>query len=84
MGITRTNITKNVYLKFNKGINMIITPAQVSKILTVMETFPEAEFFKLEQSNGGAIGTYLNLIISTRVNGINGKFVTEISGVESW
>lgn len=84
MGITRTSITKNVCLKFNKGINMIITPAQVSKILTVMETFPEAEFFKLEESSSSGIGTYLNLTVSTMVNGIGGKFVTEISGSETW
>lgn len=74
----------NVCLKFNKGINMYITPAQVSKILVVMETFPEAEFFKLEQSGENGIGTYLVLTISTMVNGIGGKFVTEISGAETW
>jgi hypothetical protein len=63
---------------------MYITPTQISKILTVMEQFPKAEFFKLEQSGDNAIGTYLNLTISTVVNGIGGKFITEISGSETW
>jgi len=63
---------------------MIITKQEVQKILEVMEQFPEAEIFKLEQIGNSGIGSVLTLTISTKINGHCGDFITEISGVENW
>jgi len=63
---------------------MYICKDDVVKILEVMETFPDAKTFELEQDGGNGIGTVTSLIIHTVVNGMDGEFKVEISGVENW
>ena len=63
---------------------MFITREEVQKISETMEKFPEAQSFKLEQTNHSGIGCVTTLIVHTRVNGLDGTFRTEISGVENW
>jgi hypothetical protein len=57
---------------------------EVVKILEAMDKFPEATSFELIQDNIGAIGSVTSLIVSTNVNGLDGEFKVEISGVENW
>lgn len=63
---------------------MFITREEVQKISETMEKFPEAQSFKLEQSTHSGIGSVTTLIVHTKVNGLDGTFRTEISGVENW
>ena len=49
-----------------------------------MDKFPEATSFELIQDNIGAIGSVTSLIVRTNVNGLDGEFKTEISGIENW
>jgi hypothetical protein len=63
---------------------MFITREDVQKISETMDLFPEAQSFKLEQSNHSGIGNVLTLIVHTKVNGLDGTFNTEISGIENW
>lgn len=63
---------------------MFITREEVQKISEIMEQFPESQSFKLEQTNHSGIGSVLTLIVHTKVNGLDGTFRTEISGVEGW
>ena len=50
-----------------------------------MDKFPEATSFELLQDfNGGGIGSVTSLIVHTKINGLDGEFKTEISGVENW
>ena len=63
---------------------MFITREEIQKISETMELFPEAQSFKLEQSSHSGIGSVMTLIVHTRVNGLDGTFKTEISGVENW
>jgi hypothetical protein len=57
---------------------------EVVKILEIMDKFPEATSFELLQDNSSGIGSVTNLIVNTTVNGLDGQFKTEISGVENW
>ena len=62
---------------------MYLHKEDVEKILKIMNDFPDASSFQLEQS-GNEIGRITKLLVSTSVNGYLGEFTTEISGVENW
>ena len=49
-----------------------------------MDKFPEATSFELLQDSGSGIGSVISLIVHTTINGLDGEFKTEISGVENW
>lgn len=63
---------------------MYLCKEEVQKILNTMDLFPEATGFELLQDEGNGIGSTTNLIIHTTINGLDGEFKTEISGVENW
>ena len=63
---------------------MYITKKDVLKVLEVMEKFPNATNFLLESDSSSGIGSTLALTVRTNVNGVDGEFTTEISGVEDW
>jgi hypothetical protein len=49
-----------------------------------MDLFPEDTSFELLQDAGNGIGSVTSLIVHTTINGLDGEFKTEISGVENW
>ena len=57
---------------------------EVLKILEVMEKFPEAGCFELTQDSNSGIGSITTLTVFTEINGYEGKFTIEISGIENW
>ncbi len=63
---------------------MYLCRDEVVKILEAMDKFPEATSFELIQDNIGAIGSTTSLIVHTKINGLDGEFKTEISGMENW
>lgn len=63
---------------------MYITRAEIEKILEVMNKFPNAKNFMLEQDNSSGIGAITSLTVFTDINGYEGEFKIEISGVENW
>jgi hypothetical protein len=63
---------------------MYICKDEVVKILNVMDKFPEATAFELVQKGQSGIGSTTALIIHATINGLDGEFITEISGVENW
>ena len=63
---------------------MYLCREEVVKILETMDKFPEATSFELIQNNIGAIGSVTSLIVNTKVNGLDGEFKVEISGIENW
>ena len=63
---------------------MHLSKEEVLKILEVMEKFPEAGCFELKQDNNSGIGSITTLTVFTEVNGIEGHFIIEISGIENW
>jgi hypothetical protein len=63
---------------------MYLCKDEVVKILEIMDKFPEATSFKLLQDNSSGIGSVTSLVVDTKVNGLDGEFKVEISGVENW
>ena len=63
---------------------MHLSKDDVLKILEVMEKFPEAGCFELQQDNNSGIGSITTLTVFTEINGFEGKFTIEISGIKNW
>jgi len=63
---------------------MYITKDDVEKILAVMNKFPTENAYQLESKNQAGIGSIMTLTIQTTIEGIDGNFIVEISGVENW
>jgi hypothetical protein len=63
---------------------MYLCKDEVVKILEIMDKFPEATSFKLLQDNSSGIGSVTSLVVDTKLNGLDGEFKVEISGVENW
>jgi hypothetical protein len=63
---------------------MYLCRDEVVKILEAMDKFPEATSFELLQDSHSGIGSVTSLTVQTVVNGLDGEFKVEISGVETW
>lgn len=63
---------------------MYILKEEIEKILEIMNKFPDAKNFVLEQDSSSGIGSVTSLTVFTEVNGYDGEFKIEISGVEDW
>jgi hypothetical protein len=63
---------------------MYITRTEVEKILTVMDEFPDARSYRLEQTGQSGIGCILNLTMEMDINGRQAQVTVEIAGVECW
>jgi hypothetical protein len=63
---------------------MYLCKEEVVKILNTMDKFPDAKSFELVQDSHSGIGSVTALIVHTKINGLDGEFRTEISGVENW
>jgi hypothetical protein len=63
---------------------MYITQTDVKKILAVMEEFPDARSYKLEQKGQSGIGSNLTLTMDMDINDRKSLVTVEIAGVESW
>ena len=63
---------------------MYLCREEVVKILDTMDKFPEARSFEVLQDNSSGIGSVTSLVVRTTVNGLDGEFKTEISGIENW
>ena len=62
---------------------MYLCRDEVVKILETIDKFPDATSFELLQDGHSGIGSVTSLIVHTKINGLDGEFKTEISGVEN-
>jgi len=63
---------------------MYLHRAELKKMLEVLEKFPEVEVVDVEVDSSSGIGSVTTMKFDTEVNGVNGTFEVEISGVENW
>lgn len=63
---------------------MYIDKDEVTKILDVMNKFPDARAFELHSDSSSGIGSVITMCVHTSINGLDGQFTVEISGVENW
>lgn len=56
----------------------------VKDINMVLQKFPEIERFQLEETGDNGIGTCIDMIFDTEVNGIKCKMVVPIADESTW
>lgn len=56
----------------------------IERISDILEKFPDAETFELDQTGDNGIGTCTTMTFTQTVNGYAGSFTVEIAGVEDW
>lgn len=63
---------------------MYIHRKDIEKILEVMNEYPDARSYQLEETGQSGIGSILTLVIDTKLNDRDVNVSVEISGVENW
>lgn len=63
---------------------MFLHRKDIEKIQDVLEKFPDVESFEIECDNSSGIGSCVTMTFNHQVNGLNGSFNVEISGIEDW
>jgi len=63
---------------------MYITRKDIEKILEIIDKFPDATSYQLQNENQSGIGSIFSLIIDTNINNTDVEVKVEISGVEDW
>lgn len=63
---------------------MYLKRKDIEKILDVLDKFPDVNTFEINQENESGIGSITTMTFDQTVNGSNGSFKVEISGVEDW
>jgi hypothetical protein len=56
----------------------------LTKMLEILEKFPDVESVEVLSDNSSGIGAVTTMRLTTTVNGVEGTLEVEISGVESW
>ena len=63
---------------------MILHRTDIQKIQEVLSKFPDVEVFELGSDHSSGIGAIVTMTFAQEVNGVQGSFDIEISGVEDW
>ena len=63
---------------------MYLHKQELKKMLEILEKFPEVEIVDVEVDSSSRIGSVTTMKFNTEINGVNGTFEVEISGVENW
>jgi len=63
---------------------MFLHRKDITLIGEIMDEFPDARSFRLENEEGGGIGAILKLIVATNLKNKPVEITFEISGVEDW
>jgi hypothetical protein len=63
---------------------MYLHKEELKKMLEILEQFSEVEIVDVEVDSSSGIGSVTTMKFNTEVNGVNGTFEVEISGVENW
>ena len=63
---------------------MKLDKAELNKIQTILDKFPDVYGFELVKDGSSGIGYILTIKFDYTVNGIDTKIEVEITGVESW
>lgn len=63
---------------------MFLNRKDLDKIKEVLDQFPTVDVFELNQDSSSGIGSVTIMSFNHTVNGIDGNFTIEVSGVEEW
>lgn len=63
---------------------MILHRREIERIQDALTKFPDVNTFELKQESESGIGNILSMTFAQEVNGLDGSFSLEITGVEDW
>jgi hypothetical protein len=63
---------------------MYLHKEDLKRMLEILEQFPDAEVVEVKQDSSSGIGSVTTMRVATQINGVEGRFEVEISGVEHW
>jgi hypothetical protein len=63
---------------------IFLNRADIKHIQETLEKFPEVDNFCLELVDTSGIGYTIDMVVTQKVNGVDGKFTIPIVGVEDW
>ena len=63
---------------------MYLHREDLKRMLEILEQFPDTEVVEVAQDSGSGIGSVTTMRVTTQINGIEGRFEVEISGIEHW
>ncbi len=63
---------------------MYLSKEDLEKIQAILDKFPEVSVFELKEEGNNGIGTVITMEFDHTHNGVTGKMIVEISGVENW
>jgi hypothetical protein len=63
---------------------MYLHKEDLKRMLEILEQFPDAEAVEVKQDSSSGIGSITTMLITTKINSVEGRFEVEVSGVEHW
>jgi hypothetical protein len=63
---------------------VVLHRSDIEKISNILAKFPDVEAFELTQETSSGIGSVTYVTFAQNINGHNGSFEIEVSGVENW
>ena len=62
---------------------MFLSRKDIEKIKDILDKCPDVDVFEINQTSSG-IGSTTVMTFAQKINGLEGSFDVEISGVEDW
>ena len=63
---------------------VVLHRSDIERISDILSKFPDVEAFELTQETSSGIGSVTYVTFAQNINGHNGSFEVEVSGVENW
>ena len=63
---------------------VVLHRSDIERISDILAKFPDVEAFELTQETSSGIGSVTYVTFAQNINGHNGSFEVEVSGVENW
>jgi hypothetical protein len=63
---------------------VVLHRSDIERISDILAKFPDVEAFELTQETSSGIGSVTYVTFAQNINGHNGSFEIEVSGVENW
>ena len=63
---------------------VVLHRSDIERISDILSKFPNVEAFELTQETSSGIGSVTYVTFAQNINGHNGSFEVEVSGVENW
>lgn len=63
---------------------IFLNRADIKLVQNTLEKFPDVDSFCLELTDTSGIGYTIDMVVTQKVNGVEGRFTIPVVGVENW